>query len=59
MGKYEIIYDYDNGVLGEGYFEEKNLREEFTGSWDELQDYIKSMKQNGCYNIDVCGYDAC
>lgn len=61
MGKYYIIYDYDNGVLGYGddYVEEKNLHEEFVGSWSELQDHIKSMKQDGCYNIDVCGYDAC
>lgn len=60
MQKYEIIYDYDNSALDYdgGYFEEKNIREEFTGSWDELQDYIKSMKKNGCYNIDaVALYD--
>lgn len=45
---YEIVYDY----CGE-FTEEKNLTETFEGSWTELQDYIKKMKKNGCYNIDA------
>ena len=46
---YEIIYDYTSE---EGY-EETNNVEEFKGSWTELQDYIKQMRRNGCYNIDA------
>lgn len=41
MGMYEIYYDYDNG-----YTEERNCREIFKGSWDELQDTIKAMRQD-------------
>lgn len=44
---YEIMYDYTD----EGGNEEKNIREEFEGTWTELQDYIKQMRKNGCYNI--------
>lgn len=46
---YEIIYDYTSE---EGY-EETNNVEEFEGTWSELQDYIKQMRRNGCYNIDA------
>ncbi|MBO6270974.1 MAG: hypothetical protein J6N19_17735 [Clostridium sp.] len=45
---YEIIYDYDNE-----YDTERNIMETFTGDWFELQDYIKQMKANGCYNISA------
>lgn len=48
--EYEITYDYS----GE-YSDEYNIRETFVGSWTELQDYIKNMRRNGCYNI----YAAC
>ena len=41
---YEIIYDYDD---------EKNIRENFDGTWTELQDHIKQMRETGCYNIDA------
>lgn len=41
MGTYAIYYDYDNG-----YTEERNCREIFEGSWDELQDAIKAMRQD-------------
>jgi len=42
-----FFYDYtdDDGN------EERNIREEFDGSWTELQAYIKQMRKNGCYNI--------
>ena len=48
MSEFEIVYDY----CGE-YDEDYNIRETFYGSWFELQDYLKRMKENGCYNIDV------
>ncbi len=45
---YKIIYDrcdpYGN--------EERNISEWFNGNWFELQDHIRVMKTNGCYNID-------
>lgn len=44
---YEIMYDYTD----EGGNEEKNIHEEFEGSWTELQAYIEQMKKQGCYNI--------
>lgn len=44
---YEIIYDYTD----EGGNESCNNVETFTGTWDELQAYIKSMRKTGCYNI--------
>lgn len=47
---YDIIYDYSDD-----YSDERNIRETFCGSWTELQDYIKNMRRNGCYNI----YAAC
>lgn len=43
---YEIIYDWS----GE-YDEALNITERFDGSYEELQEYIKQMKKNGCYNI--------
>jgi hypothetical protein len=42
--KYEIIYDYEDSI---------NLQETFEGTWHELQEEIKSMKKEGCYNIDA------
>lgn len=45
---YEIIYDYDDG-----WSESRNNVEIFEGSWDELQDHIKKMRRNGCYNISA------
>ena len=49
MSKYAIIYDFDD-ECGETY---KNCREEFVGSWVELQAEIKQMRNAGCYNIDA------
>lgn len=48
MAKFTIIYDYCSAWT-DGY----NIHEEFEGSWDDLQDFLKVMKANGCYNIDV------
>ncbi len=47
MEDYEIIYDY----CSEDGFEERNITENFTGTHLELMDYIKQMRENGCYNI--------
>lgn len=46
---YEILYDYDD-ESGEIY---RNNSETFEGTWSDLQDYIKQMRRNGCYNIDA------
>lgn len=43
---YELIYDYSSD-----YVDERNIHETFEGSWTELQDWIKEMRKNGCYNI--------
>lgn len=48
MTAYEIIYDFSDD-----YTDERNISERFEGSWSELQEYIKQMKQNGCYNISA------
>lgn len=45
--RYELFYDYCN----EDGYEERNINETFEGSWGELQDHIKQMKKQGCYNI--------
>ena len=45
---YEIIYDYED---------ERNIRETFEGSWTELQEYIKKMRETGCYNISAASLD--
>ena len=44
---YDIIYDYtdDSG------YECRNNVETFEGSWFELQNHIRQMRRNGCYNI--------
>lgn len=44
MAKYEIVFDYDD---------ERNIRDEFTGCWDDLQKCIRRMRENGCYNIEA------
>lgn len=50
---YEIIYDFTDDC---GY-ENRNITETFEGSWTELQNCIKSMKENGCYNIYAAAID--
>jgi predicted enzyme involved in methoxymalonyl-ACP biosynthesis len=47
--KYEIFYDY----CSEDGYEERNISETFEGTWSELQDCIKQMKKQGCYNIEA------
>lgn len=46
MTVYEIFYDYDNE-----FCTDRNCREMFEGEWGELQEYIKTMRTCGCYNI--------
>lgn len=49
MTAYEIIYDW-----ADDYSDVTNIREEIIfSSWEDLQKYIKEMRQNGCYNISV------
>ena len=50
--KYEVMYDYDNGCD-----ESRNIREEFDGNWTELQNFIKELRESGCYNIDAAAVD--
>jgi len=45
--EYEIFYDYTD----DGGYESRNNVETFNGTWLELQDCIKQMRRNGCYNI--------
>lgn len=42
---YEVIYDVDEDV--------RNIRETFAGSWFDLQDFIKNLRDSGFYNIAV------
>ncbi len=44
--KYEIIYDFCDE-----FSDEHGIVESFTGDWHELQEEIKQMRANGCYNI--------
>jgi len=48
-GLYDIYYDYED----EGGYIWRDNKEEFEGDWHELQDYINSMRRNGCYHIDA------
>ena len=48
MAKYEIIFDCDD---------ERNIRDEFTGDWFDLQECIQRMRKNGCYNIEAACID--
>jgi hypothetical protein len=49
LDKYVIYYDYTDDY---GY-ECCNCQETFYGDWFELQDCIKAMRKNGCYNINA------
>lgn len=51
MGLYEIVYDWCGSSDEFDSGEASNCFEEFVGTWTELQDYIREMKKNGCYNI--------
>ena len=46
MNRYEIIYDY-----ADEWSETNGLIEYFDGSFNELQEYLKQMRKNDCYNI--------
>lgn len=48
MPKYEITYDYED---------EHNITETFEGDWTELQEYIKKLRETGCYHIDAASLD--
>lgn len=42
--RYEIMYDY-KGKTG--------VRDEFNGSYADLQEHIKQMRKAGCTNIEA------
>ena len=44
---YEIIYER----LDDRGNESRNINETFSGTRRELQAYIKTMQENGCFNI--------
>lgn len=50
MTTYEIIYDICYEIDGI-WIEDSNIVEEFNGTYHEMREYLKEMKQNGCYNI--------
>lgn len=45
---YEIIYDYSDDD-----YDACNCTDHFEGTWSELQEVIKRMRENGCYHIDA------
>ena len=50
---YEIVYDYTD-LSG---FEIKNIHEYFSGTWTELQAYIRTLRKQGCYHISAASVD--
>ena len=48
---YEVMYDY---CSDDGYYEERGIVENFEGTHVELQEHIKNLKENNCYNISAC-----
>ncbi len=46
MVTYEIYYDY---CSDEGYEERNCVETQQFNDWHELQDYIKVMREHGCY----------
>ena len=46
IDRYEIIYDYCDE-----WSETCNIVDYFDGSFNELQEYLKSLRKNDCYNI--------
>lgn len=46
---YDIVYDYTDDTGAELV----NIHEEYTGSWSDLQEYIKLMREHGCYNVEA------
>lgn len=47
---YELIYDWDE--------ENRNIRELFEGSFDELQAHIADLRKAGYYNISAADISA-
>ncbi len=47
--KYEIIYNYTD----ESGYESRNIHETFEGDWNKMREHVKSLREDGCYNIDV------
>lgn len=52
MARYEIISDFSDD-----FSDEHNIREEFTGTWTELQNEIRAMRRAGYYNISANAMD--
>ena len=46
--RYEIIYDYSDE-----WADEYNLTNEFTGTHEELEDYLRQLREAGCYHFSV------
>lgn len=46
---YKIFYDFTDDYGNTA----SNCYEFFEGDWFELQEVIKKMRKNGCYNIDA------
>lgn len=40
---YEIMYDVDDDT--------RNVTETFEGSYDEMRQYLRDLRADGCYNI--------
>ena len=53
MTTYEIIYDY---CSEEGY-EERNCYETVEMTYEQMRDYVKVMREQGCYIISVSAID--
>lgn len=47
--EYEVTYDWCDSEGNES----RNIRETFKGNWTDLQDYIKGLRESGCYHIDA------
>lgn len=55
---YDVYYDYDYQYGdGEDDWATDTAHETFTGSWDDLQDFIRELKASGYYNIDANARD--
>ena len=50
--RYEISYFTDDEWVGTVCESEW-----FSGSWDELQEHLKALREVGCYNIAVSAID--
>ena len=46
--RYEIIYDYCDE-----WTEDFNIGTTFEGSHSELEDYLKQLREAGCYHFSV------